>query len=259
MPMNTLYLNELFGLQGKVAVVTGAARGIGQVVAAGLAKAGAEIVLIDLVESSETEKIITQDGGKACSLIADVTNESQIENAMAEIFKRSGKIDILFNNAGIGLHKPAVEATADEWRKVVDVNLTGVYIVARAVGRIMIEHGIHGSIINMASMSSLIINYPQCQASYNASKAGVMHLTKSLAIEWADFGIRVNSLSPGYIVTQLIAYVPQEIKDTWLPMIPLHRMGMPEELVGAVIYLASNAATYTTGHNLIVDGAYTCR
>jgi sorbose reductase len=254
-----MYLDELFGLQGKVAIVTGAARGIGQVVARGLAKAGAEIAIIDLAEAAETVGLIQADGGKAYGLIADVTVEAQVDAAMAEILKRSGTIDVVFNNAGVCLHKPAIDATVAEWRKVVDINLTGVYIVARAAGWIMIERGIRGSIINMASMSGTIVNVPQCQASYNASKAGVMHLTKSLALEWADHGIRVNSLSPGYIATSMTANVAQELKDAWLPMFPFHRMGNPEELVGAVIYLAGNASTYTTGHDLIVDGGYTCR
>jgi sorbose reductase len=254
-----MYLDELFGLKGKVAVVTGAARGIGQVVARGLSAAGAEIAIIDLAEASETVSLILKDGGKAYSLIADVTDETQVDAAVHDILERSGSIGILFNNAGICLHKPVLEATIDEWRHVVDVNLTGEYIVARAVGRAMIGRGIRGSIINMASMSGTIVNVPQRQASYNASKAAVMHLTKSLALEWADHGIRVNSLSPGYINTPMAARVSQDLKDAWLPLFPMHRMGQPEELVGAVIYLASGASSYTTGHDLIVDGGYTCR
>ena len=178
---------------------------------------------------------------------------------MAEVLRRSGSVDIVFNNAGICLHKATLDATIEEWRKVVDINLTGEYIVSRSAGRIMIEKNIHGSIINMASMSGTIVNIPQWQASYNASKAGVMQLTKSLAIEWADYKIRVNSLSPGYIATPMSVDTPQELKDVWLPLMPMHRMGTPEELVGAIIYLASEASTYTSGLNMIVDGAYTCQ
>lgn len=252
------YLNLLFGLEGKVALVTGASRGIGQVVARGLASAGAIVAIIGLSKADDTVQMIKEDGGQAYFLIADVTDETQVDEAIAEVVRQSGKIDVLFNNAGICLHKTTLEATVEEWRKVLDVNLTGEYIVARAVGRHMIEQGIRGSMINMASMSGTIVNIPQWQASYNASKAGVMHLTKSLAIEWADYGIRVNSLSPGYIATPMAANVRQELKDAWLPRMPLHRMGNPEELVGAVIYLASEASTYTTGHDLIVDGAYSC-
>lgn len=254
-----MYLNELFGLKGKIAIVTGAGRGIGQVVARGLARAGAEVAVFELSEAAETVKLITEDGGKAYSIIADVTDEKQVDAAISEVLKRSGTIDIVFNNAGICIHKSTIDATVDEWRKVVDINLTGEYIVARAAGRVMIEKNIQGSIINMASMSGTIVNIPQWQASYNASKAGVMHLTKSLAIEWADYGIRVNSLSPGYIATPMSVDTPKELKDAWMPLMPMHRMGRPEELVGAVLYLASGASTYTSGHDLIVDGAYTCQ
>ena len=141
---------------------------------------------------------------------------------------------------------------------MLDTNLTGEYIMARAVGRLMMEQGVKGSIINMASMSGSIVNIPQWQASYNASKAGVIHLTKSLAMEWARYGIRVNSLSPGYIATPMSADVGQELKDAWTPLMPTHEMGSPEALIPAVLYLASPASTYTTGSDLLVDGGYTC-
>jgi len=253
-----MYLEEIFGLQGKVAVVTGGARGIGQTVARGLANAGASVAIIDLVESPETVSLIESDGGKAISVSADVTDENSVDKAIEQIVSKLGNINILFNNAGICLHKPTLDASISEWRKVIDVNLSGVYVVARAVGRHMIENKIKGSIINMGSMSGTIVNIPQWQASYNASKAGVIQLTKSLAIEWADYGIRVNSLSPGYIATPMSVDTPQELKDVWLPLMPLHRMGTPEELVPAVLYMAAPASGYTTGSNTIVDGAYTC-
>ena len=254
-----MYLDKMFGLKGKVALVTGGTRGIGRVVAEGLAKAGAEVVIIALSDAVDTVAAITRAGGKAYSLTADVTDEKQIDECMREILLRSGRIDIVFNNAGICIHKSTLDATIEEWRQVIDVNLTGEYIVARAAGRIMIERGIRGSIINMASMSGTIVNIPQWQASYNASKAGVIHMTKSLAIEWAPNGIRVNSLSPGYIATPMSVDTPSELKDAWIPLMPLHRMGSAEELVGAVIYLASGASTYTTGSDLIVDGGYVCQ
>ena len=253
-----MYLEEMFGLNGKTAVVTGAGRGIGQVIAAGLAKAGAEIVIISRSGAEETVRMITEDGGKAYDLRADVTKEDEVDAAVSEIIKRSGKIDILFNNAGICIHKSTLDATIEEWKSVIDINLTGEYIMARAVGRTMIEKGIKGSIVNMASMSGTIVNIPQWQASYNASKAGVIHLTKALAAEWIGYGIRVNSLSPGYIATPMSEDVPQELKDAWEPLMPMHRMGKPEELIPAVLYLVSPAAGYTTGTDVIVDGGYTC-
>jgi NAD(P)-dependent dehydrogenase (short-subunit alcohol dehydrogenase family) len=254
-----MYLEELFGLKGKVAIVTGGSRGIGQFVSVGLAKAGAEVVILSTSPADETVELVKKGGGKAYGLITDVTDEASVDKAIAEVLKRSGgEIHVLFNNAGVCIHKDTVDASIAEWNKVIGVNLTGTYIVARAVGRHMIEKGIHGSIINMASMSGSIVNIPQWQASYNASKAGVIHLTKSLALEWVDHGIRVNSLSPGYISTPMSVDTPQELKDAWLPLMPYHRMGKPEELIGAVLYLAAPSSGYTSGLDLIVDGAYSC-
>lgn len=253
-----MYLEEMFGLSGKTAVVTGAGRGIGQVIAMGLAKAGAEVVIISRSGAEETVSMITKAGGKAYDLRTDVTKENEVNASINEIIKRSGKIDILFNNAGICIHKSTLEATIEEWKSVIDINLTGEYIMARAVGKTMIEKGIKGAIVNMASMSGTIVNIPQWQASYNASKAGVIHLTKSLAAEWVGYGIRVNSLSPGYIATPMSADVPQDLKDAWEPLMPMHRMGEPEELIPAVLYLVSPASGYTTGTDVIVDGGYTC-
>lgn len=157
------------------------------------------------------------------------------------------------------MHQSAFEGTIAEFREVLDVNLTGEYIVARAAGKIMVERGIQGSIINMASMSGSIVNVPQWQCSYNASKAAVIHMTRSLAVEWAEYNIRVNSISPGYIATAMSVDTPQELKDAWMPLIPMRRMGKPEELIPAVLYLASSASGYTSGSDVIVDGGYTSR
>ncbi|KAA6300771.1 MAG: Glucose 1-dehydrogenase 2 [Candidatus Ordinivivax streblomastigis] len=253
-----MYLEQIFGLYGKTAIVTGGGRGIGQIIALGLAKAGAEIVIISRSGGQETVNRIEQTGGKSYELRADVTKENEVDEVLKTIIQRSGKVDILFNNAGICIHKDTINATIDEWRSVIDINLTGEYIMARAVGRHMIEQGIEGSIINMASMSGSIVNIPQWQASYNASKAGVIHMTKSLAAEWVGFGIRVNSLSPGYIATPMSADVSKELKEAWNPLIPMRRMGTPEELMPAVLYLTSPVANYTTGSDIIVDGGYVC-
>jgi NAD(P)-dependent dehydrogenase (short-subunit alcohol dehydrogenase family) len=216
------------------------------------------VAIISRSGADETVKLIEKEGGRAYSLLADVTQEADVDRALAEILKRSGSLDIVFNNAGICIHKGTLEAAIAEWNQVIGINLTGEYIVARAAAGIMIEKGIKGSIINMASMSGGIVNIPQQQASYNASKAGVIHMTRSLAVEWAQYGIRVNSLSPGYIATPMSVDTPKELKDAWMPLIPMHRMGMPEELVPAVLYLASSASGYTSGSDVIVDGAYTC-
>jgi len=253
-----MYLEELFGLKGKVALVTGGGRGIGQFVARGLARAGAEIAIMQRSDPQEAIDQITGDGNKAYWIKADVTDEKAVDAGVAEIVKRSGRLDIVFNNAGICMHQSAFEATVEEFREVLDVNITGEFIVARSAARVMIEKGIKGSIINMASMSGSVVNIPQWQASYNASKAGVIHMTRSLAMEWVGKGIRVNSLSPGYIATPMSTETPQELRDAWMPLIPMHRMGDPDELVAAVIYLACDSSTYTTGADLIVDGGYVC-
>jgi NAD(P)-dependent dehydrogenase (short-subunit alcohol dehydrogenase family) len=252
------YLDELFNLKGKTALVTGGGRGIGQVIAVGLAKAGAEVAVISRTGADETVKLIEKAGGKAYSLIADVTKEKEVDAALKEVLSRSKSLDIVFNNAGVCIHKDTFEASVAEWQEVININLTGEYVVARAAGKIMKDRGIKGSIINMASMSGSIVNVPQWQASYNASKAGVIHMTRSLAVEWADYGIRVNSLSPGYIATPMSVDTPQELKDAWMPLIPAHRMGKPEEWLGAVIYLAAESSGYTNGSDLVVDGAYVC-
>ena len=253
-----MYLEELFGLKGKVAVVTGGGRGIGQVVAVGLARAGAEVVILCRSGARETVEKIAAAGGHSYWIATDVTKEESVDAAFAEILRRSGSVDVIFNNAGICMHQGTLEAKVEEFREVVDVNLTGEFIVARAAGRIMIEREIHGSIINMASMSGSIVNVPQWQCSYNVSKAAVIQMTRSLAVEWAQYQIRVNSLSPGYIATPMSVDTPQELKDAWMPLIPMHRMGKPEELVPAVLYLAGSASGYTSGSDIIVDGAYTC-
>lgn len=252
-----MYLDELFGLQGKVALVTGGSQGIGQVIAEGFAKAGADVVLMNRGNSDATLAAIKAAGRRGLWLPVDVTDEPAVEAALKQAISSFGQIDVLFNNAGICLHKGSLDVTAAEFRNIVDVNLTGEFIVARAVGRHMIEKGVKGSIVNMASISGSITNTPQVQASYNASKAAVISLSKSLAWEWAGHGIRVNSISPGYIATPMADDVPMELKNAWLPLIPQHRMADPRELMTAVLYLASPASTYTTGSDVIVDGGYT--
>ena len=254
-----MYLDEMFSLKGKTALVTGAGRGIGQVVALGLARAGAKIVIFSRTGADETVKLIEAGGGQAYSLIVDVTDEGQVNKGLDELLERCGSLDVVFNNAGVCLHKDTFDATIDEWREIIEINLTGEYIVARAAAKMMLGKGIKGSIINMASMSGSTVNVPQWQASYNASKAGVIHMTRSLAVEWAKYGIRVNTISPGYINTPMSADTPQELRDAWMPLIPQGRMGEPEELMPAILYLASSASGYTTGSDIIVDGGYSVR
>ncbi len=254
---------EKFSLKGKVAFVTGGARGIGKAVATGFAQAGADIVIADLdVEEAARTALELQnsEGIKAMAVKTDVTSPESVNALIDAIDQKFGHLDVAFCNAGICLNVKAADMTFEQWSKVINVNLNGVFLTAQAAGRYMIKKGIHGSIINTASMSAHIVNVPQPQCAYNASKAGVIQLTKSLAIEWAEHNIRVNSISPGYIGTELVRASKTLIPliDVWNNMAPMHRLGEPEELQTVTLYLASDASSFTTGSDVIVDGAFTC-
>ncbi len=250
--------HDFFNLKYKVAIVTGGNQGIGKVVAGYLADAGADVVIFDLNDASEVaEKIAEEYGVRTAAFVCNVTDPEDVEKNIQAAAEKMGTLDLLFNNAGICLHKDALDCTPDDWLKVVNVNLNGIFFVAQAFGRYLVAHNKTGNIVNTASMSGTIVNIPQGQASYNSSKAGVAHLTKSLAVEWASKGIRVNSISPGYIKTEMTGTVRQDWQDYWVSTIPFRRMGTPEELAGAVIYLLSDASTYTSGLDMIIDGCFT--
>jgi NAD(P)-dependent dehydrogenase (short-subunit alcohol dehydrogenase family) len=250
---------ECFSLKGKKAVVTGGARGIGGTTAVALAEAGADVAVMDLIDSSQTVKTIKELGKDSFGLQTDVTVEEQVNKAFNTVKEKFGRIDIVFSNAGIAHCVKCEDMTFDEWRKVLSVDLDSMFLVNRAAARIMIADGSGGSIINTASMSGIIVNYPQEQVAYNAAKAGVIQLTRSLAAEWAKYNIRVNSISPGYICTDMTPATSNKAwMDTWFAMGPAKRLGTPQELAGAVLYFAGAAATFTTGANLVIDGGYTC-
>ena len=253
-----MFLEKMFGLQGKTALVTGGGQGIGQVVAIGLAKAGAKVVIMNRGNVEDTVRMILADGGTAMGVRADVTVPGEVDAALKLVMETYGSLDIVINNAGICMHQSTLDMTPEDFRRVIDVNLTGTFIVSRAAGRIMIDRGIRGNIVNMASMSGSIVNIPQWQCSYNASKAGVIHLTKSLAMEWVGHGIRVNSISPGYIASTLSTENPSEMNEAFIKLIPMHRMGEARELVPTILSMVSDASGYTTGSDFIVDGGYTC-
>ena len=249
---------EKMRLDGKKAFVTGGARGIGKSVATALAEAGADVAIVDmdLATAQKTADEIAQLGVKTLAIKADVTSPEDVNNMIDVIVENFGELNIAFCNAGIGNNIPAEDMTLNDWQKVIDVNLTGVFLTAQAAGKQMLKQGKGGSIINTASMSGHIVNVPQPQCSYNASKAGVIQLTKSLAIEWATRGIRVNSISPGYIGTDLTASSPNI--GEWNRLSPVHRLGTPEELQAIVVYLAGDCSSFTTGADILVDGAFTC-
>lgn len=253
---------ERMRLDGKSAFVTGGARGIGQSVATAFAEAGADVAIVDIdIETAQkTAREISDQTGRTCiALKCDVTSRDQVDAMVASVISAYGKLDIAFCNAGICINVPAEEMTFEQWNKVIQINLTGVFLTAQAAGKQMLKQGF-GSIINTASMSAHIVNVPQPQCAYNASKAGVIQLTKSLAIEWATRGVRVNSLSPGYIGTELTLTAPKLIPliDEWNRMAPLHRLGRPDELQAICVYLAGDASSFTTGSDFVVDGAFTC-
>jgi len=248
---------ERFSLRDKTAFVTGAARGIGRGIARGLAEAGARVALVD--RDGETARgtagELAAEGLECLALQADVTRQGEVEAAIEALLERWGRLDIAVNNAGICHNAPSAELAEQDWDRVLDLDLKAVFLCAQAEGRPMIARG-SGSIINIASMSAQVVNFPQPQAAYNAAKAGVVQLTRSLAAEWAQFGVRVNSISPGYVNTDLLQ-PGKSLHPQWIELTPQKRLGEPWEIAGAAVYLASEAASFCTGTDLVVDGGYT--
>lgn len=253
-------LSDLFDVTGRKALVTGAGRGIGQVLALALAEAGCEVSILvrNLKEAEPVVKEIRRLGCKGIAVQADVRSKEQVDKAFAETVKQMARLDICVNNAGISIQKPAEEMPEEDWDNILDTNTKGVFLCCQAAARIMIPQK-QGSIINIASLSGSAVNVPQKQAVYNTSKAGVVMLTKSLAVEWAKYGIRVNSISPGYIKTEMTRAGMSYFFPAWESLTPMGRLGEPEELRGAVLFLASDASSYVTGHDLVIDGGYTAR
>lgn len=254
-------MENLFDLTDRVAVVTGGGRGIGREIARTLAKAGAHVAIAEMnpATGEDAAQEVRGMGRQSLAVETDVRDPNSVEAMVKRVLEQFGQIDILVCNAGIALNVPAETATVEEWKRVMDINLFGVIWCCTAVGRHMLERG-KGAIVNIASMSGSIANKPQPQAGYNVSKAGVIMLTKSLASEWAKRGVRVNCVSPGYIGTEMLNKGLKEFPDwgkVWFEMTPMGRVGTPTDVAHAVWYLASDAASYATGTDLIVDGGYT--
>ena len=256
-----MYL-EKFKLGGKTAVVTGGGQGIGLACVEALAEAGAKVVIADrdtkVAEAARAE--MKQKGYDTDVIDMDVTDTSRVNAVADQLASWFGKVDILVNNAGIARSETPAETVTDEhWLNVIDVNLNGTFWCCRAFGKHMLQAKA-GTIVNIGSMSGFIVNKPQEQCYYNASKAAVHHLTKSLAAEWGARGVRVNAVAPTYIETPLNAFVKSNPRmyDAWIGGTPMARMGQVEEIASVVLFLASDAASLMTGSIVLVDGGYTC-
>src|SRR3954453_23002449 len=244
---------DLFRLDGKVAVVTGGNRGLGEAFGPALGEAGARVA-IAARDHERSGDVAAELGALAVS--ADVTDTDSIGAMLTTVTSELGPVDILVNNAGVCFHRPALEVPEDEWRAVWEVNVDGVWRCSRAVGAQMVERG-SGVIVNIGSISAEIVHRPQWQPAYNASKAAVHQLTKSLAAEWAPHGVRVNALAPGYVKTEMAPVDDPKFKPLWVDAPPMGRYALPSEMGPSVVYLASDASTFMTGSVLIVDGGYT--
>jgi NAD(P)-dependent dehydrogenase (short-subunit alcohol dehydrogenase family) len=247
-------------LRGRVAVVTGGGRGLGLEMADALASQGAHVALLDQASSADAAAGLAERRGvRAMPLAADVTRPDELAAAFAQTGAVLGTPRILVNAAGISIWGDADEMPAEQWRKVLDVNVTGTFLSCQAFARTVLGAGVPGTIVNVSSMSAFVVNTPQHQSAYNTSKAAVDQLTRSLAVEWIGQGIRVNAVSPGYFLSdmtrQFIENNP-ELGAGWTARIPAGRMGDPADLRGLVTFLASDASRYVVGESVVIDGGY---
>lgn len=250
---------DLFALRGKNALVTGASSGIGKQVALAYAQAGAAVALAGRHQDTlqEVAAEIAAEGGRAITVTCDVTEAEQVIAMLSRVTEELGGVDIAVCNAGIISQDSLLDMSLKEFQRIQNTNVNGVFLTAQAAAKTMVAQQRAGNIITTASMSGHIINDPQKVGHYCASKAAVIHLTKAMAIDFAPHNIRVNSVSPGYILTELVEPLT-EYHPLWEPKIPLGRLGRPEELVGLYLYLASDASSYMTGSDVVIDGGYTC-
>jgi NAD(P)-dependent dehydrogenase (short-subunit alcohol dehydrogenase family) len=249
---------DTFSLTGRTALVTGATRGLGRAFARAIAEAGGDVVVHgrDAAAAEEVRAEIESLGRTAHVVLGELTSRESVDAVVSQALERAGSIDVLVNNAGTCVHRPALEVTDDEWSQVIDTNLTALWRVSQAVGAHMVQRG-SGSIVNVGSISGMIVNRPQWQPAYNASKAAVHQLTKSLAAEWAPRGVRDNAVAPGYVKTDMAPVDDPQFHRFWVEDAPQQRYAMPDEISPAVVFLASDAASFMTGSVLVIDGGYT--
>jgi NAD(P)-dependent dehydrogenase (short-subunit alcohol dehydrogenase family) len=247
-----------FDLADRVAVITGGNRGLGEAFGHALAQVGARVVIAarDADRSRAVVEAIEAAGGDAAAVDTDVTDRDSVRAMRDAVLDSHGSIDILVNNAGICFHRPALEVPVEEWRAVMDANLDGLWHCSQLIGEHMVARG-QGVMVNVGSISALIVNRPQMQPAYNASKAAVHQLTKSLAAEWAPHGVRVNALAPGYVKTDIAPVDEPRFRRHWIEDVPMQRYATPDELGPTMVYLCSDASSFMTGSVVVLDGGYT--
>lgn len=252
-------MTQMFSLEGLTAVVTGGNQGLGKAFALALAENGARVAIAARNAERNAQMVAEarEAGHEILAITADITDDAQVERMTREAIEGlGGRVDILVNNAGTCYHNESWDVTDEQWDDVWQLNVRALWKATLAFGAHMRERG-SGSIVNIGSMSGLIVNRPQMQPAYNASKAAVHHLTKSLAVEWASLGIRVNAVAPGYVKTEMAPVDRPEFQRYWVEDTPQQRFALPEEIAPSVVFLAGPAASFITGSVLVADGGYT--
>ena len=250
---------DTFSLAGKTALVTGGYRGLGLAFARGLAEAGADVVIGARDEAASVaaaDALAGETGRTVVGTALDVADPEAGQRAVDLAMERTGRLDVVVNNAGACIHKPALEVEPEEFREVFDTNVQGLWLMSQVAARHFSSTG-GGTIVNIGSISAQIVNRPQWQPAYNASKAAVHQLTKSLAAEWAPLGIRVNAVAPGYVKTEMAPVDDPRFRARWIEDAAMQRYALPEEIAPLVVYLASDASSFMTGSVVVIDGGYT--